>query len=170
MLLIRALLILTGARKEDSDEYRSSWPSYCQFTSVSPKRHKPLVSFIDRSCHCALVVACKGADARSPSTWPGSRPGTSAVESIPRRAELEFSRKLCEAHGLFRPGKVHSVGRKPPAVSLAGIRIPYRVRVFRQLDVWRRSARPQWLCHESGDASFRFPRGQSLSSILRIRV
>ena len=139
-------------------------------STESPRRYASLVPFVARCCHRALAVDCADADARSSSTWSGSGPGASTVESIPCRAELEFSCQACEAHGLFRPCEVHPVWRKPTDVPLAGIRIPYRIRVLRQLDVWRRSSRPQWLRHEPGDAPFRFPCGQSLPPLFRVRV
>ena len=74
---------------------------------------KPLVFDIARSCHRALAVAHEGADSGSSATWSECRSGASTVESISCRSELEFSRRLFEAHGLLRLDQVHSIWRQP---------------------------------------------------------
>src|SRR5271154_278743 len=124
----------------------------------------------DRYSHRALAVACEGADARSSATWFSARPRASGANSISRRAGLEFPCERFGAHGYLRPGEVYPVGQKPESIPLAGIRIPYRIRIFRQLDVWRRPARPSRICSESGHAPFRLPCGERLPPVLRIRV
>jgi hypothetical protein len=104
----------------------------------APRRLRSVTSrwyFVLIALLLSLGAACARADAESPATRPSSRPGAPTLESISCRTELESSRGPFEAHGLFRPGQVHSVRRKPATVPLRGIRIPYRIRVLRQLDV-----------------------------------
>ena len=125
---------------------------------------------LDRSSPRSLGLHRGCADSESSATWPASRPGASSVKSIPCRAELEFSRGPFEAHGLFRPGQVHPVRRKPPTVPLARIRIPDRIRILRQLDVWRSAPGPQRIRHEPGHAPFRSPCRQRPPAVFRIRV
>jgi hypothetical protein len=96
------------------------------------EEYKSLVFCGDRSCPHPLAVTGEGANAGSSATWSGSRPSPCPVESVSCRAELEFYRRFFEAHGLLRPGQVHFARRQPATVPLAGIRIPHRIRVFRQ--------------------------------------
>jgi hypothetical protein len=135
---------------------RGSWPSYCQFAGVSNKCTSRL-----RLVLIALLIGLSPSPARAQTPdpqppGPAPEPARPPLNLFPAEQKWGFLADSSKRTDFFDPVKYIPFGDNPQMVPLDGIRIPYQIRVLRQLDVWRGPSRPQW--RRPGDASFRFPR------------